>query len=101
MKKTMQMNLTNRDEIAGLPALSLAEFFRQCEVPIEAEEIGTWFHLDGKKRKKHFADWWTRDISTSARIAWMWSSSKRRRRLRLSDRHLTQTLKSLTFTALF
>lgn len=54
MKKTMQMNLTNRDEIAGLPALSLAEFFRQCEAPIEAEEIGTWFHLDGKEKEEAF-----------------------------------------------
>lgn len=54
MKKALQMNLTNRDEIAGLPALSLAEFFLQSEAPIEAEEIGTWFHLDGKEKEEAF-----------------------------------------------
>lgn len=54
MKKALQMKLTNRDEIAGLPALSVAEFFLQCETPIEAKEIGTWFHLDGKEKEEAF-----------------------------------------------
>ncbi|MYM41943.1 hypothetical protein [Duganella qianjiadongensis] len=48
------MTLTNRDEIAGLPALSLAEFFRNYDTPIEAEDVGSWFNLNEDEEKDAF-----------------------------------------------
>lgn len=54
MEKTLQMKLTNRDEIAGLPALSLAEFFRNHDTPIEAHDVGTWFNLNADEAQDAF-----------------------------------------------
>jgi hypothetical protein len=46
MKKALQINLTNRDEIAGLPALSVAEFLADDESAVSSEQLRSWFHLD-------------------------------------------------------
>jgi hypothetical protein len=49
MKKALQMNLTNRDEIAGLPALSVAEFLADDESALSCEDLRSWFHLDDRE----------------------------------------------------
>lgn len=45
----MHNQITNRDEIAGLPALSAAEFFAECEPPFTTAEVGVWFHLNDQE----------------------------------------------------
>lgn len=54
MRTKTELALTNRDEIAGLPALSLAEFFRNYDTPIEAEDVATWFNLNADEAKDAF-----------------------------------------------
>jgi hypothetical protein len=48
MKKALQMHLTNRDEIAGLPALSVVEFLADDESALSSEQLRSWFHLDDR-----------------------------------------------------
>jgi hypothetical protein len=44
----MKNVMTNRDQIAGLPAFSIRQFLSDCEEPIDVKSLQSWLLLDDK-----------------------------------------------------